>query len=137
MNNKGDYQMRTQAEKENRAKSKQVDSFFDGLDNGSFKIAIGTVLTDLCRNVLHCDKAGSITLKFDVKTAIGDDQKVTVAHSIKSKIPTKDGSRGEDYMKATSFYLDADFNLSRAPRNQGSLITEDGDVADKGTYFKG
>jgi hypothetical protein len=109
-------------------RGKQVDDFIDGLDNGQFKQAIGIVLEDLCRNVLHCEKGGSVTLKFDMKPDAGETNRVKVAHSIKSKIPTPDGSRGEDLTRATGFFVDADFGMSRAQKNQGSFLDEKGNI---------
>lgn len=87
------------------------------LNKGKTHAQLGDELRDVVAAVVETGKAGSLTLRLDVKALSGNDEGITITARVGSKVPVFDSP-------ASVFFVDAEHNLNRNPINQTNLFEE-------------
>lgn len=93
---------------------KQALDVLRELEDGKLLNDLSIDLNELIRQVKHCTKAGSLTLKIDIKPVNNDTHNVTAEASVKVNAPKL--SR-----RSTLFFTTPDCNLSRTDPAQRTL----------------
>jgi hypothetical protein len=88
------------------------------LNKGRTHAQLGDELAKVVAAVVETGKAGSITLKLDVKRQPGDYDAVTVAAKVTSKAPIFDAP-------ASTFYVADGGGLGRTPPHQSGLFEDE------------
>lgn len=86
------------------------------LNKGKTHVQLGNELRDVVAAVRETGKAGSLTLRLDIKSINGEEG-VMISARVGSKAPVFDSP-------ASMFFVDDDNNLSRTPKHQPSMFTE-------------
>jgi len=87
------------------------------LNGGQVEQMLNLALSDAALNTLTHDKVSTVTLQLKM-TRIGDSNQVGVVSTVSYKVPTKRGSRSEDYATDTPMFVGAGGKLSVTPDNQ-------------------
>lgn len=85
------------------------------LNKGRTHAQLGDELRELVAAVVETGKAGSLTLRLDIKPLSGNDEGITITARIGSKVPVFDSP-------ASVFFVDAEHNLNRNPTSQPSIF---------------
>jgi hypothetical protein len=89
------------------------------INKGKTHAQLGDELRALVAAVVETGKAGSLTLRLDVKPLGGNDEGITITGRVASKLPAF-------ATPASVFFVDADLNHKRTPGNQPALFQEPG-----------
>lgn len=109
-----------------------VTKFIGELDAGVFEEKISRALAEVSAAVIDNDKAGSVTLKFDLKR-IGSSYQVAVKHKLSYVKPTSKGKVSEENSTETPMHVGAKGYLSMFPEDQSQMFTKTGDVNKQGS----
>ena len=76
--------------------------------------------------VVEHAKAGSVTLKLDLKQVTKGSRQVTLSHKVSYSQPTGGGKKSEEDTSETVMYVNRGGNMSIMPEAQGSMIDREG-----------
>lgn len=93
------------------------------MNGGTVEQMANIAISDAALNVMEFDKNGEITLKIKLQR-IGESQQVNAVATLSYKIPTKRGSRSEDYAVDTPLYVGKGGRLTVLPENQIDIFTK-------------
>jgi len=101
--------------------STDVQNFIGELDAGVFEQKVARALSDVALGVVTNGKAGSVTLKFDMKQ-IADSGQVTIAQKLSQVIPTTHGKLSEENTTPSTMYVGRNGALTLYPENQVDMF---------------
>ncbi len=108
---------------EGKRKLTSITELLAELNGGTVEQLFNLAISDAAANVLEFDKKGKVTLTIDM-SRIGESQQVNAVSTLSYKIPTKRGSRSEDYGIDTPLYVGAGGRLTVLPDNQIDMLTK-------------
>jgi hypothetical protein len=79
--------------------------FIGEIGGGVFAEQVSSALSDVAANVMMHNKAGKVTITFDLKKMNGDTSQVMIKHKLDYKVPTNRGQRTETGTTETSMYV--------------------------------
>lgn len=82
-----------------------VNQFMGEIGGGVFAQQIASALSDVAANVMLHNKAGKVTISFDLKKMNGDTGQVMIKHKLDYKVPTNRGQRTETGTTETPMYV--------------------------------
>lgn len=109
--------MKTPSTPDTTTEQRTFASVLFDINKGKTHVQLGDELRALVAAVVDTGKAGSLTLRLDVKPLGGNDEGITITGRVASKVPAL-------ATPASIFFVDADLNLNRTPGNQPPLFQE-------------
>lgn len=106
--------MTTQSTQDTTTEQRTFASVLYDLNKGRTHAQLGDELRALVAAVVATGKAGSLTLRLDIKSG-GNDESVTIAGRVASKAPVLD-------TPASVFFVDDEHNLNRNPTRQPAMF---------------
>ncbi|RBP74072.1 hypothetical protein [Marinobacter nauticus] len=103
--------------------------FINDLDAGVFTEKVGRALSEIAGGVIDHDKAGKLTLTFDLKR-LGNANKVLVKHKLAFTVPTSKGKITEEETTDSDMHVNAGGRLTSLPENQHQFFDKRGQVAE-------
>lgn len=94
-----------------------ISQMIGELNGGQVEQMLNIALSDAALNTLTHDKVSTVTLQIKL-SRIGDSNQVSAVSTVAYKVPTKRGSRSEDYATDTPMYVGAGGKLTVTPDNQ-------------------
>lgn len=102
---------------EGKREKTDISQMIGELNGGQVEQMLNIALSDAALNTLTHDKKSTVTLKIDL-SRIGDSNQVSAVSTVSYKVPTKRGSRSEDYATDTPLYVGAGGKMTVTPDNQ-------------------
>jgi hypothetical protein len=99
-----------------------VKQFMGEIGGGVFEQKIAGALSDVAANVMANNKAGKVTITFDLKKMNGDTGQVMIKHSLNYQLPTNRGKRTETDVTETPMYVGRAGKMSIANESQNDLF---------------
>lgn len=109
--------MSSNGSNEGKRDKTDVTQMIGELNGGQVEQMLNIALSDAALNTLTHDKTSEVSLSIKM-SRIGDSNQVSAVATVKYKVPTKRGSRSEDYATDTPLYVGAGGKLSVTPDNQ-------------------
>ena len=101
--------------------------FINDLDAGVFTEKVGRALSEIAGGVIDHDKAGKLTLTFDLKK-LGNGQKVLVNHKLAFTVPTSKGKITEEETTDSDMHVNSGGRLTSMPENQHQFFDRRGEL---------
>ena len=101
-----------------------VNQFMSEIGGGVFAEQIASALSDVAANVMLHNKAGKVTISFDLKKMNGDTGQVMIKHKLDYKVPTNRGQRTETGTTETPMYVGRAGKLSLFNQSQQDMFFE-------------
>jgi len=110
-----------------------VPKFITELDAGVFEKKIAVALGEVSAAVMDHEKAGSVTIKFDL-AQLGSSNQVMIKHKLSFVKPTNKGKVSEENNTESPMYIGKSGYLSMFPEDQTQMFTKTGAInSDVGT----
>lgn len=99
-----------------------VNQFMSEIGGGVFTQQIAAALSDVAANVMLHNKAGKVTISFDLKKMNGDTSQVMIKHKLDYKVPTNRGQRTETGTTETPMYVGRAGKMSIRDESQQDMF---------------
>lgn len=99
-----------------------VNQFMSEIGGGVFAEQIASALSDVAANVMLHNKAGKVTISFDLKKMNGDTSQVMIKHKLDYKVPTNRGQRTETGTTETPMYVGRAGKMSIRDESQQDMF---------------
>lgn len=106
----------------------QATDFLVDLGAGVVEKKLSHMLSMVALGVVEHGKAGSVTLKLDMKQVTKGSRQITLAHKISFSQPTSGGKKSEEDTSETVMFVNRGGNMTIMPETQGSFIDREGNV---------
>lgn len=94
---------------------KAYTNVVEELASGSVAELLSATVSDTAKRVLTNDRAGEITLTLKIKPVKGSQTQVVVDSTVKYKMPTLKGNKGEEATDSTLMHVSSKGDLSVTP----------------------
>lgn len=104
----------------------RASEFINDLEAGGVEEKLSHMLSMVALGVVQHNKAGKVTVQFDIKQVTKGGRQVAVAHKLSFSQPTAGGKKSEEDTQETIMFVNRGGNMTIMPETQGSLIDRDG-----------